>query len=540
MKSFNRMKQVLFNFDDDQPKLFNDNSEKSNTNLNKTEELKTNFEFNDSVEIEKLNDTVKTIQNVFEDQIQDFDNAVANNQLSIINNINSEKVINYKDELMLSHQNDPVIKVIGIGGAGNNIVDYISSVNSEFAISEKVTFYELNTDSQHLNYLRFSKNRILIESPITKGMGSGGNPDCGRKATEDFAEQIKQLLIGTDICIIVAGMGKGTGTGGAPVVAKIAKDLDILTLAFVTLPTHGEGQSTMDKALNGLRELNEVVDAVTSINNDNAFSNLQESNTLFDMYLNSNIQIGKAIKSITDMILIPCYQNIDLADVKNFFIRENFIKSFLATQVKFKKEDISKVNNLLINETKKSLFDQTLKNVTSALILFYVNDKTPNNLIENTIDSVRELSCNSNLSIIYGIRQNLNLEEEIGFDLIALQDGATTINTPKILTKRINNFNLMKNKNLDFNYEQTTGKRSKYLIEQNKQNEFIDITNNQTNLVSYSLMEDEFDELMETQNIDTDKMTKIVNNSIETFYKTKQQEKSLSFSNFRDSKLFEN
>lgn len=529
MKSFNRMKQVLFNFDNDQPKLFNDNDQKSNNVSNNTEELKTNFE---------LNDSTKTVESVFEDEIQDFDSAIANNQFLIKNS--NEKTINCKEELASSYQSSPVIKVIGIGGAGNNIVDYISSVNSEFSINDKVTFYELNTDSQHLNYLRFSKNRILIDSPLTKGMGSGGNPECGRKATEDFTDQIKQLLSDADICIIVAGMGKGTGTGGAPVIAKIAKELDILTLAFVTLPTHGEGQSTMDKALNGLRELNEVVDAVTSINNDNAFSNLQESSTLFDMYLNSNIQIGKAIKSITDMILIPCYQNIDLADVKNFFARENFIKSFLATQIKFKKEDISKVNNLLVSETKKSIFDQTLKNATSALILFYVNNNTPNNLIEDTIDSVRELSCNSNLNIIYGIRQNQDIEENIGFDLIALQDGAITINTPKILTKKISNYSLVKNKNLDFNYEQTTGKRSKYLIEQYKQNEVIDITNNQTNLVSYSLMEDEFDELMETQNIDTDKMTRIVNNSIETFYKTKQQEKSLSFSNFRDSKLFEN
>lgn len=539
MKSFNRMKQVLFNFDNDQPKLFSDNDEKSNTVLNDSKELKTNFESNDPVE--NITSSVKTVESVFEDVIQDFDKAIANNQFLIKKN-DEEKAINYKDELPLSYESTPVIKVIGIGGAGNNIVDYISSVNSEFSINDKVTFYELNTDSQHLNYLRFSKNRILIDSPLTKGMGSGGNPECGRKATEDFSEQIKELLSGADICIIVAGMGKGTGTGGAPVVAKIAKDLDILTLAFVTLPTHGEGQSTMDKALNGLRELNEVVDAVTSINNDNAFSNLQESSTLFDMYLSSNIQIGKAIKSITDMILLPCYQNIDLADVKNFFARENFIKSFLATQIKFKKEDINKVNNLLLNETKKSLFDQTLKNVTSALILFYVNNKTPNNLIENTIDSVRELSCNSNLNIIYGIRQNQDIEEDIGFDLIALQDGAITINTPKILTKKINNYsyNVIKNKNLDFNYDQTTGKRSKHLIEQNKQNEVIDMPNNQTNLVSYSLMEDEFDELMETQNIDTDKMTKIVNNSIETFYKTKQQEKSLTFSNFRDSKLFEN
>lgn len=539
MKSFNRMKQVLFNFDNDQPKLFSDNDEKSNTVLNDSKELKTNFESNDPVE--NITSSVKTVESVFEDVIQDFDKAIANNQFLIKKN-DEEKAINYKDELPLSYESTPVIKVIGIGGAGNNIVDYISSVNSEFSINDKVTFYELNTDSQHLNYLRFSKNRILIDSPLTKGMGSGGNPECGRKATEDFSEQIKELLSGADICIIVAGMGKGTGTGGAPVVAKIAKDLDILTLAFVTLPTHGEGRSTMDKALNGLRELNEVVDAVTSINNDNAFSNLQESSTLFDMYLSSNIQIGKAIKSITDMILLPCYQNIDLADVKNFFARENFIKSFLATQIKFKKEDINKINNLLLNETKKSLFDQTLKNVTFALILFYVNNKTPNNLIENTIDSVRELSCNSNLNIIYGIRQNQDIEEDIGFDLIALQDGAITINTPKILTKKINNYsyNVIKNKNLDFNYDQTTGKRSKHLIEQNKQNEVIDMPNNQTNLVSYSLMEDEFDELMETQNIDTDKMTKIVNNSIETFYKTKQQEKSLTFSNFRDSKLFEN
>lgn len=539
MKSFNRMKQVLFNFDNDQPKLFSDNDEKSNTVLNDSKELKTNFESNDPVE--NITSSVKTVESVFEDVIQDFDKAIANNQFLIKKN-DEEKAINYKDELPLSYESTPVIKVIGIGGAGNNIVDYISSVNSEFSINDKVTFYELNTDSQHLNYLRFSKNRILIDSPLTKGMGSGGKPECGRKATEDFSEQIKELLSGADICIIVAGMGKGTGTGGAPVVAKIAKDLDILTLAFVTLPTHGEGQSTMDKALNGLRELNEVVDAVTSINNDNAFSNLQESSTLFDMYLSSNIQIGKAIKSITDMILLPCYQNIDLADVKNFFARENFIKSFLATQIKFKKEDINKINNLLLNETKKSLFDQTLKNVTAALILFYVNNKTPNNLIENTIDSVRELSCNSNLNIIYGIRQNQDIEEDIGFDLIALQDGAITINTPKILTKKINNYsyNVIKNKNLDFNYDQTTGKRSKHLIEQNKQNEVIDMPNNQTNLVSYSLMEDEFDELMETQNIDTDKMTKIVNNSIETFYKTKQQEKSLTFSNFRDSKLFEN
>ncbi|HHY77419.1 MAG TPA: cell division protein FtsZ [Clostridiales bacterium] len=202
------------------------------------------------------------------------------------------------------------IKVIGVGGAGNN------AVNRMIAAGLKgIEFYSVNTDKQALSMTQ-SPNKLQIGEKLTKGLGAGANPEIGRKAAEESYEDIKQILEGADMVFITAGMGGGTGTGAAPVIAKISKELGILTVGVVTKPFAFEGKVRRMQAEKGLLELREHVDTLVTIPNDRLLQIVDKKTSIMDAFRIADDVLRQGVQGISDLIAVPGLVNLDFADVK--------------------------------------------------------------------------------------------------------------------------------------------------------------------------------------------------------------------------------
>jgi len=204
------------------------------------------------------------------------------------------------------------IKVIGVGGGGNNAVN---SMISEESING-VDFVSINTDSQALlNSL--ANVKIQIGEKLTKGLGAGGNPQTGQKAAEESRERIKEVLTGTDMIFITGGMGGGTCTGAAPIIAQIAKkELGILTIAVVTKPFLFEGTRRMTNAEEGISQLRNNVDTLIVIPNQKVIEVVTDKSTLLEAFKIADSVLTKGTKAIADLITVPGLINLDFADIK--------------------------------------------------------------------------------------------------------------------------------------------------------------------------------------------------------------------------------
>ncbi|VFP85802.1 Cell division protein FtsZ [Buchnera aphidicola (Cinara pseudotaxifoliae)] len=206
--------------------------------------------------------------------------------------------------------NDAVIKVIGVGGGGSNAVEHM--VREKI---EGVEFFAINTDAQALRKIAVGQT-IQIGNNITKGLGAGANPDVGKNSAEEDKETLKSALDGADMVFIAAGMGGGTGTGAAPVVAEVAKELGILTVAVVTKPFSFEGKKRMNFAEQGLNELSKYVDSLITIPNDKLLKVLTRGISLLDAFGAANDVLKGAVQGIAELITRPGLMNVDFADVR--------------------------------------------------------------------------------------------------------------------------------------------------------------------------------------------------------------------------------
>lgn len=213
-------------------------------------------------------------------------------------------------ELMDNANENAVIKVIGVGGGGSNAVEHMLAEHIE-----GVEFICANTDAQALKNSS-AKVHLQLGNQITKGLGAGSNPEVGRQAAEEDRERIKELLDGSDMVFITAGMGGGTGTGAAPVVAQIAKELGILTVAVVTRPFTFEGRQRGIAAAEGMKNLSEHVDSLITIPNDKLLTVLGKNITLLNAFKAANNVLNGAVQGIADLITRPGLINVDFADVR--------------------------------------------------------------------------------------------------------------------------------------------------------------------------------------------------------------------------------
>jgi cell division protein FtsZ len=213
-------------------------------------------------------------------------------------------------ELVDGYNTNAVIKVIGVGGGGGNAVSYMMECGID-----GVEFICANTDSQALKNSRV-KTAIQIGCNITKGLGAGANPDLGRQAAMEDRDRIQEAIEGSDMLFITAGMGGGTGTGAAPIVAQVARELGILTVAVVTKPFGMEGRKRLEIAEQGINELSKYVDSLITIPNQKLLTVLGKQTTLLDAFRSANQVLQGAVQGIAELITRPGLINVDFADVR--------------------------------------------------------------------------------------------------------------------------------------------------------------------------------------------------------------------------------
>ncbi|MGI9248893.1 MAG: cell division protein FtsZ [Woeseiaceae bacterium] len=213
-------------------------------------------------------------------------------------------------ELMDAHSTTAVIKVIGVGGGGGNAVAHMVDTGIE-----GVDFICANTDSQALKGSRV-RTSLQIGCNITKGLGAGADPDIGRQAAMEDRDRILEVIEGADMLFLTVGMGGGTGTGAAPIVAQVAKELGILTVAVVTKPFLMEGGKRMQIAEHGIGELGKYVDSLITIPNEKLLTVLGGETTLLDAFRSANQVLQGAVQGIAELITRPGLINVDFADVR--------------------------------------------------------------------------------------------------------------------------------------------------------------------------------------------------------------------------------
>jgi len=213
-------------------------------------------------------------------------------------------------EFDFTEENMAQIKVIGVGGGGNNAVDRMIEENLT-----GVEFITINTDQQALNRSK-AATKIQIGDKLTRGLGAGANPQIGAHAAEESREEVSQAIKGADMIFVTAGMGGGTGTGAAPIIAGIAKEAGILTVGVVTKPFSFEGRKRMQNAEKGIEELKQNVDTLITIPNDKLLQIIDKKTTMIDAFRKADEVLRQGVQGISDLISNPGIINLDFADVR--------------------------------------------------------------------------------------------------------------------------------------------------------------------------------------------------------------------------------
>lgn len=309
-------------------------------------------------------------------------------------------------------QNSFNIKVIGIGGAGCNVINHIAANHK--AIKDATTLYAFNTDLCSLKLMRNVENLYLLNKEELKGYGSGCDPEVGKKAVQKEAEAIKKELAGTDILFIIAGMGKGAGSGGAPELAQIAKNLGILTVSIVNMPSVAcEGNIIYNNAFNSLQSLIVYSDSVSTISNEKIISN-NKNISFYDAYQLANEEIADIIEDIINIIFKPSVMNVDFADLKTFF-REN--KFFMANRFELDSAGVNqlKIREGLANKIKKSFSDVNINACQHVIANISMSKDAPTTIIADINKSFAEISKNDKITLCSGVNYTDEKKISISF-----------------------------------------------------------------------------------------------------------------------------
>lgn len=299
------------------------------------------------------------------------------------------------------------IKVIGVGGAGNNAVNRMLEAGINCA-----EYYVVNTDSQTL-VLSPCKNKIQIGAVLTKGLGAGADPDVGRAAAEESKDILTEIIKGTDLLFITAGMGGGTGTGAAPVIAKIARDLKILTVAVVTEPFAFEGKKRMENTVKGLDNLKKYVDTLIVIPNDKIRTVVDKNTTMVEALRVADEILKQGIKGLAELIVNPALINLDFADVKTI-LKDRGIAHLGVGVAKGDNRIIEAVRvavNCPLLETTIEGAQGVILNVVGGNDLTFAEVADAAELVRSVVDA--------SANIIFGARIDPNVQDEVEITVIA-------------------------------------------------------------------------------------------------------------------------
>ena len=279
------------------------------------------------------------------------------------------------------------IKVFGIGGGGSNAVNrmYLDGI-------EGVELFVVNTDIQHLTSLSVP-NKIQIGEKVTRGLGAGARPEVGEQAALEDIDKIKDVLRNTDMLFLAVGLGGGTGTGAAPVIAETAKEMGILTVAVVTKPFNFEGQKRMQTALEGLEKLKEVVDTYIVINNQKLVEVAEKNFSIKDAFKMVDDVLSKAVRGITNIVVTPALINVDFADVRTVMERGGLALIGMGEG----KKDFA-IEQAIASPL---LEGNTVAGARRLLVTLWVSEDVPFRDVEETISRIRE-SAHDDALIIFG------------------------------------------------------------------------------------------------------------------------------------------
>lgn len=299
------------------------------------------------------------------------------------------------------------IKVIGVGGGGGNAVNRMVTSGVQ-----GVEFVSINTDMQALNHSQ-ATHKIPIGEKITRGKGAGANPEIGQRAAEESREQIAESLRGTDMIFVTAGMGGGTGTGAAPVIAQIAREMDILTVGIVTKPFKFEGNRRMKQALEGIEQLAKNVDSLVIIPNESLKKIPNKRITLANAFQEADNVLVHGVSSISDLIKIPAYINLDFADVSA--IMKNAGKAHMGVGSATGKDKAELAARAAISsplmETNINGAHGVIISITSSPDIGLEEVETASEIITN--------EAHPDANIIWGVTFNEELDDEMLITVVA-------------------------------------------------------------------------------------------------------------------------
>lgn len=306
-----------------------------------------------------------------------------------------------------TEESQAVIKVIGVGGAGGNAVNRMISDNVQ-----GVEFIVANTDVQALKHSN-AEVKIQLGPKLTRGLGAGANPDKGQKAAEESEEAIAQALEGADMIFVTAGMGGGTGTGAAPIVAKIAKEQGALTVGVVTRPFTFEGQRRAKYAAEGVAQLKENVDTLVIISNDRLLEIVDKNTPMLEAFHEADNVLRQGVQGISDLITSPGYVNLDFADVKTVMENQGAALMGIGT---------GEGDNRIEEATKRAISSSLLEvSIDGAEhVLLNITGGSDLSLFEaQAASEIVTQAASSDVNIIFGTSINEELENSVVVTVIA-------------------------------------------------------------------------------------------------------------------------
>jgi cell division protein FtsZ len=305
------------------------------------------------------------------------------------------------------------IKVIGVGGGGNNAVNRMVE-----AQLQGVEFIAVNTDKQAL-YTSKAEHKIQVGEKLTRGLGAGANPEVGKKSAEESKDEILKVLEGADMVFVTAGMGGGTGTGAAPVVAQLAKEMGILTVGVVTKPFAFEGKVRMKNAEQGIKELKTKVDTLITIPNDRLLQIVQKNTSMLEAFSIADDVLKQGIESISDLIAAPGLINLDFADVQSIMKEKG-----LAHMGMGKAQGENRAIEAATQAIQSPLLETSIKGAKGVLL--NITGGANLGLFEiNEASTLVQESCDSEANIIFGATIKEDLKDDLVITVIAtgFEDG---------------------------------------------------------------------------------------------------------------------
>ncbi len=304
------------------------------------------------------------------------------------------------------------IKVIGVGGGGSNAVNRMVSYGIQ-----GVEFIVVNTDKQAL-YLSNAPHKIQIGEKLTRGLGSGGNPDIGRRAAEESRAELEEAIKGADLVFIAVGLGGGTGTGAAPVVANIARQNEGLTIAFATMPFWFEGKPRAASALKGYEDLKAEVDSIAKIPNDKLLELAGKNTPMMESFKMADEALRQGIQGITDLIAKPAQINLDFADVRSVLMERGNVHMGIG---------IGYGENKVLDAAKQAIISPLLDtNIEGAkgIIFNITGDKTMGLTEIDEASKLIKTAADPEAQILLGVDIDPNLDDEVHITVIATGFGS--------------------------------------------------------------------------------------------------------------------